>query len=179
MSENIEAIEARVGEAQEFNTALAEHLGKNFFIDGKTMVQWKKHFYVDIPEEVNFSSLVKLSAEVSRKYQEAAYHRDKQGTQLILLEQAKDDKYHDSYHSVRREHEEKFGKTLSAESCRVAATLASKDLDNVISNQKIIKDFWAKTCETLVETRKHLELIGWALSADLKLNKEIIVKTGG
>jgi len=174
--ETQEVIERSITQAQEFNGALSAFLENRFLIDGKTMKEWKRHFYVNIPEEINLANLVRLSVEVGKKYQEAGYHREKQTTQLVLLEQAKGDKFHDAYNSIRHEHEEKFSKTLAAESCRVAATLAIKDIENAISNQKVIRDFWVKICDTLVEVRKHLELIGYALSADLRLNRDFVVR---
>ena len=68
---------------------------------------------------------------------------------------------------------------LAAESCKVAATLAVGDLENAISNQKVIHSFWVKTCDTLTEMRKLLELVGYALAGDARVQRDIVIRGDG
>jgi hypothetical protein len=93
-----------------------------------------------------------------------------------VLEQTQRDKYNQVYNSVRTEHLRITKKALGVDSCKVAAQLAVRDVEDAISNQRIVKDFWTKTCETLVETRKLLEIAGRALTGDSHLNRDIVIK---
>ena len=175
---NLDALTKKLETAQEFTTQVEKYLDENFLVEGKTLRQWRAHFFIKIPDDINLGTLVDLAAQIWTKYQEAAYYRDKQHTQLAIMEQTKLDKYNEAYRDARRENEREHGKPLAAESCKVEATLAVKDLENAIRNQKVVKDFWAKSCETLTEMRKLLEIIGRALGADAYINKEFVVKNG-
>jgi hypothetical protein len=170
---DIDRIVQKFKDAQDFNYKLSEHLKESLVLDGKTPYQWKKHFKVDIPDEVNPMIILELCADVFTKYQEAAMYRDKQTMQLTILEQSKEDKYNFAFHKARKDHEEKFKKNLSAKSCEIEATLAIKDIKDAIANQKIVKDFWKSTCDTLTELRKLLEMMGFALNTDARINNEV------
>lgn len=175
MSNDIARISQKVKDAQEFNNVLSQHLKDNLRFNGKSAQEWKKYFKVNIPDEVNPITLVELNKELFRKYQEAAAYRDQQNIQLTILSQSKTDKYNAAFHKARMDHQKEYKKNLSAESCKVVATLAIKDIEDAISNQSIAKDFWKSTCDTLTELRKLLEAMGYALSADARLNNNFNV----
>jgi hypothetical protein len=182
-AEDTENIKGRLEDTKEFLAELNSYLDENFKIIGNSgkgysIDVWRKQFIVNIPpaDEITFPTLVALSAEIFKKYQQAAYYRDKQGVQMTVLEQAKFEKYHTAYQSARNRTEKEFGKPLAAESCKVEATLATKHLEDAIANQKVIKDFWNKTCETLTELRKLIEIMGYALSGDAKVGRDFVVR---
>jgi len=174
-------ISSKLKDTTEFLNKLSGYLDENFKIFGVTgkgysVEEWKEYFLIDIPDEITFPVLIDLAAQVFEKYQKAAYFRDKQSIQMSILEQTKAEKYHSAYQSARTENEQKFGKPLAAESCKVSATLATKELEDAISNQKVVRDFWNKTCDTLTELRKLLELMGYALSGDARINRDFVVR---
>jgi hypothetical protein len=138
--------------------------------------QWKEYFLIKIPDEINFSTVIEVASQIFEKYQRAAYFRDKQTVQMSILEQAKVEKYHTAYQAARNKNEREFGKPLAAESCKTAANLATLDLEDAISNQRVIRDFWNKTCDTLTELRKLLELMARALSGDAYISRDFVVK---
>jgi len=179
MSASKEEIARKLQGTQEFCDAVAVHLKTNFFVEGKTMEHWKKYFKVDIPDNIAFENIIGLSQEIWMKYQRAAYFRDSQQVQLAIMEQSKSDRYNTTYNDIRSDTQEKTGRPLAAESCKIAATLAVKDLDGAISNQKVIHNFWVKTCDTLVELRKLLELMGYALSGDARIQRDMVIRGDG
>lgn len=176
MSESKEQIARKLQDTQEFCNIIKDHLGQNFLVEGKTMVEWKKYFKIAIPEEISFATIVNLGQEIWMKYQRAAYFRDAQQVQLAIMEQSKSDRYNTTYNNLRADTQQKTGKPLAAESCKIAATLAVQELDNAISNQRVIHTFWVKTCDTLTELRKLLELMGYALSGDARAQKDFVVR---
>lgn len=173
---HVEEIAASVEGAHQFNRELGGFLHKNFIINDKTISDWKKHFHVEIPEEITFPNLVKKSAEIARKYQEATFFREKQTIQLAILEQAMTSKFNIAYNNAREQHQKEFGKALAADSCKAAAALEIKDLEEAISNQRVVSDFWNKTCLALIEMRKHLELMGHALAAEARAGRDFVFK---
>jgi hypothetical protein len=181
---DMERISKKLKNTNEFLEKLGKYLDENFRLTGSsgkqyTVEDWKKFFHIDIPDEINFMVIVNLAAEIFDKYQKASYFRDKQIIQMSILEQSRSDKYNTAYQIARTTNEEKFNKPLAAESCKVAATLAVKDLEDAISNQKVIKDFWNKTCDTLTELRKLVEVICRALSGDSYIQRDTIIKDHG
>jgi hypothetical protein len=175
---SIDKLARRLEETQEFCSKVEKHLDENFLIEGKTMIAWKKHFKISIPEELNFLSLVSLAQEVMVKYQLAAFYRDSQHVTLTIMEHAKSEKYNTEFQFARTEYQKEHGRSLAAESCKVAATLAVTDLEAAIANQKVIHDFWVKTANTLTELRKLLELVARALSGDAHVQRDFVIKGG-
>jgi hypothetical protein len=183
MIEDIEKIKGSVKETLEFIKTVKEYLNTQFGILGpdsqiKTIEEWKKFFKIEIPEHISLQQLVELSAKAANKYQEASDLRERETTTLAILEQSRQDKYHTAYNETRRESEAKYNKPLAAESCKNAALLVVKELEQAINTQKVTKDFWSKTCESLTEVRKHLELISYALGAEIRNQRDIIIKAG-
>ena len=169
-------ITQEIQESQEFNNDLREFLAKNFLVEGKTMTEWKRHFFVKIPDEVSFPIIIRLTQEIARKYQEAARYRDEHAVQLTILDQTKIDRFNTAYNDARSSHESKHGKPLAADSCRAAASVITKDIEDAISQQKVIKDFWSNSCKTLVEIRKHVETMGRALAGDSFVQRDVIIR---
>lgn len=176
--ESLDSLAKKLNNTQEFCKAVEEHLDENFLVEGKTMKAWKRYFKVDIPEELNFPSVIILVQDIWKKYQQAAHYRDSQQVQLAIMEQTIKDKYHTEYEAIRSATQHKTGKPLAQKSCEVHATLAVKELDAAISNQKVIHTFWVKTCDTLTELRKLLEIIGYALSGDARINRDFNIRGG-
>lgn len=178
--EGIEKIAKQFNDAQEFNTQLKEYLNSELMLGSKTPKEWRRYFTIKLPEDagqINFQTLVEVSAEIFSKYQQAASIRDREIIQLTILEQSRIDKYNVAYQEARDQHENKFKKGLSAKSCEVTASLAIKDIEDAISNQRIAKEFWKSTCDMLTELRKLLEMIGYALANDAKINRDFNVVT--
>lgn len=171
-----EEITQDIQESQEFNNSLREFLASNFLVDGKTMTEWKRHFFVSVPEEVSFPIIIRLTQEIARKYQEAARYRDEHAVQLTILDQTRIDRFNTAYNDARSSHQTEHGRPLAADSCRAAASVVVRDIESAISQQKVIKDFWNDTCKTLVELRKHVETMGRALAGDSFTQRDVIIR---
>ncbi len=170
-------IQERLKQTNEFLGGVSKFLDDNFIVEGRTLLQWKKWFKIDFPDDINFSTIIKISSSIAYKFQIAANYRDKQTVQMAILEQAKLEKYHTAYQVAQDKNKKEFNKPLAAESCRNEAILAVSDLEDAIQHQKVVKDFWVKTCNTLSEMRKLLELVGYALSTDARVNRDFVIRT--
>lgn len=171
--EEIDIIQ-QVKDSQEMCDKLSVYLDENFMIEGKTIRDWKKHFWINILADIKFSDIVKLGTEVSKKYQEAAFYREKGTISLNVLEQTQADRYNIAYQQTRSKHEEEYGKTLAARSCEVSAELAIKAIKDAVAHQKVARDFWNRTCDTLVEVRKILEMHGKCLATDIRAERDFV-----
>lgn len=173
---DVEKITTQLKNAQEFNHILSEYLNDNLKFGQKSPKEWKEYFYVKIPDEINFHTIVSLSRELFIKYQKAAALRDKETLQLTILEQSKDDKFNEAFQKAQDDHRSKYNKSLAAASCEIEGLLAIKDIQDAIANQKIARDFWVNTCKTLDTLRKLLESIGYALANDVRVNKDFNIR---
>jgi len=174
--EGINALATKLKNTQEFCGSVSQYLNGNLLIEGKTVIAWKKYFKIKIPDDLNFQTVIDLAQEIWIKYQQAAGYRDSQQVQLAIMEQTKSDKYNTEYNAVRSQTQQQTGKPLAAESCKIHATLAVKDLDAGIATQKVSHSFWVKTCDTLSELRKLLEVISYALSGDARISKDFNIR---
>jgi len=153
------------------------HLDGVFKIEGKTRKQWRNQLRVDFPEdEITFADLIKLGAKIANNYQIAARHRDHQTLTIDTLSRTRFDTYNREYKAILDDYIEKTGKALAQKSCEVKANAAVRELDSAIGTVKTIRDFWAKTCDTLVEARKSLEVVAHALSGDARIGRDFVVK---
>lgn len=158
---------------------LNKYIGSHFLINDSTVLEWKKFFEVKIPDEVTFPVLIELSREIAYKFQRASYFRDISMIGMAVTEQSRFNKYHETYNDVRVETQRETGKPLAAESCKVAAIMATKAIEGTLSEQKVIKDFWVKMCDSLTEIRKLVELMGYALSSDARVQRDFVVRGDG
>ena len=165
---DLEQLKEEQKETMEFLGGLSKHIETNFVVEGKTLAEWKREFFIKLPDpdNITFPIIVATAADIVYKYQKAAYFRDKQNIECGILKQNKIDSFNIAFQNAKLEAEKKFNKSPAAEKCRVEATLAIKHLEDAIATQEVIRGFWVKTCETLVEMRKLVESIGYALGAD-------------
>jgi hypothetical protein len=173
MSDNkLSNLQETIDDSREFLIEVKKFINKNFKVNGRTLSEWENHFKIIIPPEIDFIILVNLASEIAEKYQEAAYFRDHQMVRLAVLDQERTDRWITAYEHTRQEHERTYKKNLSAKSCENSANLAVKSLDDAMIIQKAVKEFWTKICTTLQETRKNIEIIGYALGAEVRTQKD-------
>jgi hypothetical protein len=170
-----EEVQKRIEEVKEFTDRVNEHIENTFIIDGKTLKEWKTALKVTFPEDINFHTVIELSKTIAKKFQIASYYRDRQMVYSNVLEQTKTEKYNKAYQVAQDTSRKEYGKNLAADSCKIAASIEIQDLENVINAQKVIKEFWIKSCDTLTELRKHIEIISYALSADSRIQRDLVV----
>jgi hypothetical protein len=175
---NYKKIQEELSEALEMLEELDKHLDKNFMFEGKTRRQWRRELLIEIPEDPTFRDIVRLSAKLATNYQLAAFHRDNQTLTIDVLSRTRDKVFEREYQRILDEYMQETGKRLAAESCRMKACVQVEELDSAINAKKILKEFWAKTCEELGKTRKSLETIAMALGSESKIQREFVVKTG-
>lgn len=173
----IKLIQDELNETIEVLDELDVHLDKTFLIEGKTRREWRRKLLVNLPEEeITFADVIKLSIKIANNYQTAAFHRDNQALTIDTLSRSREVRYNQAYQEILNNYIRDTGKSLAASSCAIKASGAVQELDSAVSAKKILKDFWAKTCETLVETRKNLEIILRALGEDSRAGRDFTVK---
>jgi hypothetical protein len=171
----------RLTSSLEFLTETEKHINEVLKVSGSnnklfTLAEWKRYFYINIPEDITYQTIIDLGREIAIKYQEASYYRDLSTVTTSIIEQDMTIQYNNAYQAARIENETKFSKPLAADSCKIAATIAIKDIDDPLNVQKVIRDFWVKTCNTLVEVRKQVEILGYALAGDSRTNRDFVIK---
>lgn len=142
----------------------------------RSLTEVREYFRIKIPDEISFAILVDLSSEIAKKYQQATYLRDKQKVKLAILDQTRLEAYNRAYQDAREQSRRELGKPLAAESCKVAAVLETKGLEDSVNSQSVIVGFWDGICKTLVEVRKLCETMSIALSGDAKIQRDFIIK---
>ena len=159
--------------------SLEAHLDSTFKIDGKTRKEWRVKLHVAFPEtEMTFADVIRLGSKIANNYQVAAHYRDKQTLTIDALGRAKQDKYNESYQEILDTYVAKTGKALAQKSCEVKASVSVKDIDGAISTLKVTRDFWQKTCDTLHEARRTLEIISRAMAGESMVGRDFVVKAG-
>lgn len=179
MKEHLKKMEELLNDAQSILLQFDDFVLNNIKVDGRTLKQWEQKLTFDIPEahDIDFAKVVDLSAKIMVRYQWVCRKRDQNLFKVAVLKQRRNTAYNSAYQEARREHENKFKKTLAAKSCEVQAALEVLDLDSTVVVQEVIKDFWNKAADSLVEMRKLIEIIARSLSSDAYLSKDIIVRS--
>jgi hypothetical protein len=174
---DLDKFKKQLEDTQEYVSEIESFLDKNFLIDGYTPTQWRRKLYIKIPTELNFQAIIQLAADIVSKYQIAARYRDSQTVQVAILERTKADKYNSAYEAARVESAKaNNGKSMAAESCKIAANIEVKDLENAIGNQALVRDWWKNSCSVLTEMRKLAEILLRALASDANAERDFVVK---
>lgn len=182
MNKRLQQITDNRSQTDELLYELEQYINENFRVvtndQGKkrSLHEVRSYFRIKIPDEISFPILVDLASEIANKYQQATYLRDKQKVKLAILDQTRAEEYNRAYQYARTQSKAETGKSLAAESCKVAAILETKGLEDSVNSQQVIVSFWDGICKTLVEVRKLCETMSIALSGDAKIQRDFVVK---
>jgi hypothetical protein len=150
------------------NEIFGDTFERQYLIYGKAPRTWKQHFKITIPESPDTSQCKALAAKLATLMQDAMFYYAAAEAQLSALSSGESKEYSTAFNRLVAEYKG-AGKSLPA--AKTLETMAGSrimDIRGAIQNAKIIKNFWKRMIEGLVEVRKDVELATWNNSTQAK-----------
>lgn len=141
-----------------------------FKIEEKTIKEWHEYFRVTIPPDADTTICKQIASNLGKLHHLATYYFNKSASVEKAFSIKKDREYMVAYNKKVKEYKD-AGKSLpAAKTLETGAKEAVRDLDNVISNAELAKDFWRKKIE-------HLKFMHKLLN-DVTINNGYEIKLG-
>lgn len=158
------------GAKQEYSS-LHERISQLYKIEGKTIDEWNKHFHINFPDHMDFSSTYKLLAKVAGLYMEAlGYHEKATLLSDILGRELKSEKAK-LFTQIKRSKQHRNGARPPSDDYvnNVIEELIDDVYNRVTVSEYMVK-FWDGKLKSLVSIRRALESILYGLGAEAKAN---------
>lgn len=139
----------KVKDSKETFNRVNEKFYTQYKIDGKTMPEWREHFYVKVEKDAHPSRCKALLAELSEKHQEASFYYSRAGALEKAYGSEREKAYRERYRETTDARTGKDGKAPASTTLQTIASNAVQEYDDVIYNAQIVKDFWKGIIEQL------------------------------
>lgn len=150
------------------NDIFGDSFERQYPIYGKTPRVWRTYFKVAVPENPNTSQCKSLAAKLASLMQEATFFYAAAEAQLSALSSGESREYTTAFNHLVAEYKEAKRSLPAAKTLDTMAGSRIMDIRGAIQNAKIIKNFWKRMIEGLVEVRKNVELATWNNSTQVK-----------
>ena len=137
--------------------SLLGHLRGKITIADKTLSEWREHFHITVPTDLNTITCKELGTQLMNLYQEASFFSSMAEIKLHIAKSATDETVRDAYYRLVEEHKEKYGKVPAAATLESLARSQSSDILNAQVLAEIEKEFWKKIIDQLNYCRKMVE----------------------
>jgi hypothetical protein len=150
------------------NEIFSDSFERQYLIYGKAPRTWRTYFKITVPENPNTSQCKALAAKLASLMQEATFYYAGAEAQLDALSSGESKEYTAAFNQLVAEYKEAKKSLPAAKTLETMAGSRIMDIRGAIQNAKIIKNFWKRMIEGLVEVRKNVELATWNNSTQAK-----------
>ncbi len=150
------------------NEIFGDNFERQYKIYGNTPREWRAHLKITIPESPNTSQCKALAAKLASLMQETIFYYAAAEAQLDALSSGESKEYSSAFNQLVAEYKEAKKSLPAAKTLETMASSRIMDIRGAIQNAKIIKNFWKRMIEGLVEVRKNVELATWNNSTQVK-----------
>lgn len=150
------------------NEIFGDAFERQYLIYGKAPRAWRDYFKVPIPENPDTGQCKAIAAKLGALVQEATFFLAAAEAQLDALSSGEEKEYSTAFNRLIAEYKQ-AGKSLpAAKTLETVAQSKIMDIRGAIGAAKIIKNFWKRIIEGLIEVRKCLEQATWNNSTQTK-----------
>jgi hypothetical protein len=148
---------------------IADNLGSNYLLDGKTPVQWQKEFRLQVPQDAKTEDIKNCNAALVGLFNLASFYLA--NAQLIndAIEQGARDKYIVKFEEKVAEYQQQDKKLPARDTLKDLAEAGMMELNGAKANASMKLRFWKHIIAGLSEQRKSLEQIMWMIREEAKM----------
>ena len=154
--------------SKEVYRSYTEQFGARYYMNGKELTEWQKHFRIQIPPDLNPQTAKELDMRLIELYQEASDYKTEAETQHLSAQGAVKTAYREEFQGLVNEYKSRKEK-LPAQA--TLATMAEEKISvhkDSLVHHEISLAFWKGIVNNLTECRKLIENATWNLSIEYK-----------
>lgn len=145
-----------------------ERLMEELQFCGKTLREWAGEYMIEIPLGIDHRSFRELSARLGNLYQRAQNYHDTVDAAYEALVTSRDLKKDATIHKIVTRYRDDNARRPAGTIIEQMAEHEMRDVVSTAAVAKILKGFWKRRLEMLLDTRKTLDSIGMSLHVELK-----------
>jgi uncharacterized protein YaaR (DUF327 family) len=126
-------------------------------IQGKTMVQWKKHFSVHVPQNPDISACKEIDMKLMELYQEAAFLKAMAEAAAALQRKGYETQYRNKFEALVAEYKATGQKLPAKDTLENLAKKTVDDIETGTTYSDLAVRFWKEVIENLNYIRKLIE----------------------
>ena len=150
------------------NELFSDAFERQYLIYGKPPKEWRAYFKVHIPEDPDTGQCKSIAAKLASLTQEVNFYFAAAEAQVDALLSGEEKEFTTNFNRLCTEFKA-AKKTLPAhKTMESIARGGMMDVAGAVQNAKIIKNFWKRIGEGLMEVRKNLEIATWNNSTQKK-----------
>lgn len=147
---------------------IEDSLGNKYHIDGKTPVQWQKHFKLAVPPSATTIDVKDCNAKLVNLFNEASFFLANANLISDAIAQGSRDKYIIQFESKVNEWKQSDKRLPSQKTLDTLAEAGMMELNGAKANAEMKLRFWKHIISGLSEQRKSLEQIMWMIREELR-----------
>ncbi|RLF68161.1 MAG: hypothetical protein DRN26_00395 [Thermoplasmata archaeon] len=150
------------------NEIFSDGWERQYLIYGKPPREWRRYFRVSIPESPDTAQCKAIAAKLANLLQEATFFYAAAEAQLDALSSGESREYTAAFNKLVAEYKAANKNLPASKTLETMANSKIMDIRGAIQNARLIKNFWKRILEGLVEVRKNVELATWNNSTQAK-----------
>lgn len=154
--------------SKKFHDQFAKKFRNQYKVAGKLMSEWKQHFTIKLPPDLNPQLAQAVDAQLQELHQEASFFKAEAEARLTAFQGANNERYREKYATLVAEYKANGTKLPAKDTLAALAESASAELKDSMTHAEIELTFWKEILADLGNTRKLLENAVICLSVEAK-----------
>jgi hypothetical protein len=150
----------------------AEQFKNKYLISGKLINQWKEHFKISIPPDLNPHTCIEIDTKIMELHQEASFLKAEADARLTACKNASSEKYRTQFAALVAEYNQSGKKMPASATLTALAEHNISDIKNALTHVEIEVAFWKEILNDIYTARKVIQSITINLSIEQKALQE-------
>lgn len=162
------AIIKQLYKGKKIHDAFADNFRKQYLIAGKLMKDWKEHFKIALPPDLNPQLAQSIDAKLMEYHQEACFYKAEAEARLAAFRSARDKKYREAFTTLTMEYKNAGQKIPAKDTLGTLAEQSIADINEGLIHAEIEVSFFKEILGDLDNSRKLLESAVISISVEAK-----------
>lgn len=162
------SILGQLKKSKKLHDQFAEQFRKKYMVAGKIIAEWRQHFHISLPPDLNSQTAMGMEAKLNELHQEASFFKAEADARCKAYENANTQRYRDKFAALVAEYKQTGQKLPAKDTLASLAEFAISDTKDGQVHAEIELNFWKDILADLANSRKQLETVVILLSVEAK-----------
>jgi len=158
----------RLKESKALNSQFTKYFHETYLIYGMSTDDWKEHFKVNVPPDLNPKTATELSMKLMELYQDACSYKNDAEMRYVAQKGSVQALYRQRFNELVAEYKTSNQKLPAEKTLATMAEAKIRQEKDAMIHTEIEVNFWKGILGSLQECRKLIENATWNLSVEAK-----------
>jgi hypothetical protein len=150
----------------------AKQFRTQYLIAGKTISDWKAHFKVNLPPDLNPGRAQAVDTRLMELHPEATFYKAEAEARLSAYKSANDKRYREEFTALVTEYKKKGEKLPAKDTLASLANEAISEVMDGLTHAEIESNFWTEVLDDLRNSRRLLDNATISMSVEAKVHSQ-------